>query len=145
MGQVQAIQQLSHSQHRPDPGAKACSGTEGIPGKCLYGLPAESSGRQRPSRKGRKQPKQLNKYTGGSWQTEATRRASFRLSHVLSPQQGSSTAGSRLGGHTHTHHCDKPHGVKSQGHLCLASTQLQQPAHKFSRAQEGGWSCCKVP
>lgn len=41
--------------------------------------------------------------------------------------------------HTHTHHRDKPHrgSVDSQGHLCLASTQLQQPAHKSSRAQAG--------
>lgn len=53
---------------------------EGMPGERLCGLPAESPGRQRPSGKGKKQPKQLNKYTGGSWQTEkATCGASFRL------------------------------------------------------------------
>lgn len=105
---VAGTQQFGHPQHRLD--SRPMSRDKGLlrqgrnTTKCLYGLPAESPGRQRLSRKGKKQPKQSNKYTGGSWQTEeATRRASFRLSHVLSPQQGSSTAGSRLGGHTRTH------------------------------------------
>lgn len=110
--------------------------------KCLYGLPAESPGRQRPSRKGENQPKELNKYTGGSWQTEeATHRGSFRLSHVLSTQQGSGWAGSRLGGHTHTHitvtNPTVPVLTARDTSAWPAHTQLQQPAHKSSSAQAG--------
>lgn len=96
--------------------------------------------RQRPSRKGKNQPKQLNKYTGGSWQTEeATRRASFRLRVMCSAPSRAQALLQAGRTHTHTHHRDKPHrgSVDSQGHLCLASTQLQQPAHKSSRAQAG--------
>lgn len=79
---VAGTQQLSHPQHRPDPGpcsgAKARSGREGIESVsmgCLHKVlvDRDAVGREK------KQPKQLHKYTGGSWQTEATRRASFRL------------------------------------------------------------------
>lgn len=76
---VAGTQQLDHPQSRPMFRGKGLL-RQGRNIKPPYGLPAESPGRQRPSRKGKKQPKQLNKCTGGSWQTEeATHRANFRL------------------------------------------------------------------
>lgn len=100
---VAGTQQFGHPQHRPNQGpclgTKTCSDREGIPGSVCMGCLQKSLGRQRLSRKGTvKQIHRRELADRGNTQSQLQAE-----SHVLSLQQGSSPAGSRLGRHTGTH------------------------------------------
>lgn len=132
-GPLQAVagtQQLSHPQHRPDPGpcsgAKARSGTEGIESVsmgCLHKVlvDRDAVGREKKTAKTVTQIHRRELADRGNTQSQLQAE-----SHALSPQQGSSTAGSRLGGHTHITVTNPTASVST------ARDTSAWPAHKFS-------------